>query len=60
MTDTTWNFTVGAIVYVDTTTAGGLTTTAPSGTGDFVQAVGIAMTADTLYFNPDFAMVEIV
>lgn len=59
LTDLTYNFTVGAVVYVSTT-GGNLTTTAPSGTGDFVQAVGIAMTADTLYFNPDFAMVEIV
>jgi hypothetical protein len=57
--DASYSFTVGAIVYVSTT-LGGLTTTAPSGTGDFVQAVGIATETTALYFNPDFAMGEIV
>ena len=57
-----WAWTVGGIVYVsgDPSTNGGLTQTAPSGSGDFVQAVGIATHADRIYFNPDFAMVEIV
>ena len=55
--DASWSFTVGAIVYVSTT-VGTLTTTAPSGSSEFVQAVGVAVTTTSLYFNPDFAMVE--
>ena len=58
--DSSYSFSgAGAIVYASGT-LGQLTTTAPSGTGDFVQAVGIATSTTSLYFNPDFAMVEIV
>ena len=59
LNDASYSFTVGAVVYVSGA-EGGLTTTAPSASGDFVQAVGIAITTTSLYFNPDFAMVEIV
>ena len=34
------------------------TATAPSGTGDFVQKVGVALTADTIYFNPSLDLIE--
>lgn len=56
--DDTWNWTVGGIIYVSTT-AGGLTQTAPSGTGDIVRVVGYAVSADVIYFNPDGAWVEV-
>jgi hypothetical protein len=59
--DNTWNWTVGAVIgliYVDIIT-GGLTQTAPSGTGDQVQIVGYAVTADIMYFKPNLAIVEI-
>jgi hypothetical protein len=59
--DNTWAWTVGAVaglIYVDTIT-GVLTQTAPSGTGDFVQVVGYAVTADIMYFKPNLAMVEV-
>jgi len=46
-----WSFTVGAAVYLSTT-AGSLTETAPSGNGDAITRVGIAVEADTLYVNP--------
>lgn len=53
-----WAWTVGGIVYVSTT-AGAFTQTAPSGTGDQVQAVGIAVSADVIYFNPSMVLVEV-
>jgi len=57
--DDTWNWTLGGILYADNTTAGGMTQTAPSGTGDFVQAVGVALSADVVYFNPSLTLVEV-
>jgi hypothetical protein len=54
----TWAWTPGAPVYVSTTT-GGLTQTIPSGTGDQVQIVGYAETADILDFNPSMTIVEV-
>lgn len=50
--DDSWNWTPGAMLYVDTTTAGGITATAPSGSGDVVRVVGWAVSADVIYFNP--------
>lgn len=44
-----WSWTVGGLIYLSTT-AGGLTQTAPSTTGDAVQVVGVATTATTAYF----------
>lgn len=56
--DDTWNWTVGGILY-GSTTAGGMTQTAPSGSGDQVQVVGVALTADIIYFNPSLTLVEV-
>lgn len=56
--DDSWAWTVGATLYVDTT-AGALTETAPSGSGDVVQAVAIATHADRIYFKPDLTTIEI-
>ena len=56
--DDTWNWTIGGILYASTT-AGAMTQTAPSGTGDFVQALGVALTADVVYFNPSLTLVEV-
>jgi hypothetical protein len=42
-----WTWTPGGTVYLSTT-AGGLTQTAPSTTGDKVQVIGTALTADIL------------
>lgn len=50
--DDTWNWTVGATLYIDTATAGGITATQPSGTDDVIRVVGFAVTADVIYFNP--------
>jgi hypothetical protein len=43
-------FTVGADIFVGTT-AGAVSATAPSGSGDTVQKVGVALHADMVYFN---------
>lgn len=45
-----WNWTPGGTIYLSTT-AGGLTQTAPSGSGDKIQAVGFALTADIAFFD---------
>ena len=55
--NTTWNWSAG-LIYADTAT-GKLTQTAPSGSGDQVQIVGFALSADTMYFNPQLVVVEI-
>lgn len=47
-----WNWTVGDELYLDTTTAGGLTATQPSGTDDVIRIVGYAQTADSIWFEP--------
>lgn len=52
-----WNWgTVGAYVYLDTATAGGLTQTAPTATDAAIQIVGVATHADRIYFNPQLLM----
>ena len=55
--DDTYNFTPGADLFIGTN-LGEITATAPSGTGDFVQKVGVALTADTIYFNPSLDLIE--
>ena len=56
--DDSWSWTVGSPIYLNTT-AGAITQTAPSGSGDIVQILGIATHADRIYFNPNLAQVEI-
>jgi len=56
--DDTWDWTVGGIIYASTD-AGGLTQTAPSGSADIVQVVGVAYHADKMIFNPSMETVEI-
>ena len=45
-----WNWTIGGSLYLSAT-AGGLTQTAPSTSGDKVQVVGFALTADIAFFD---------
>jgi hypothetical protein len=47
----TWA-TVGAPLYLDTATPGGLTLTAPSGTDDVVRIVGYVMSDDCIFWCP--------
>jgi hypothetical protein len=46
-----WNWTPGGTIFLSTT-AGGLTQTAPSTTGDKVQVMGYALDADTMAVEP--------
>lgn len=60
ITETTWNWTPGGLVYLATagTTGNTLTQTAPTGTENFViQVLGRALTADTILFNPSLSQV---
>lgn len=47
---TGWSFTAGNDIFVSAT-AGDVTGTAPSGSGDTVQKVGVATASDAAYFN---------
>lgn len=53
----TWSWTVGGILYVSTT-QGTMTQTAPSGTGDQIQPVGIAVASNIVYFFPSLSVAE--
>jgi hypothetical protein len=53
-----WEWTVGGNIYISTD-VGALTQTAPSGSGDVVQIVGIATHADRMFFNPQLTTLEI-
>jgi len=53
-----WSWTVGGVIYVSETT-GTLTQTAPTTSSAVVQVVGIAKTADIIYFNPSYNMVVV-
>ena len=55
--DDSWEFTA-AMVYVDTN-YGGVTSTAPSTAGQQLQRVGVAKSADILFFNPSIDVGEI-
>ena len=56
--DDTFNWTLGGIIYASET-AGAMTQTAPTTSGAFVQALGIALSADVVYFNPSLTLVEV-
>jgi hypothetical protein len=56
--DDSYAWTVGADIYASGT-AGALTATAPSGSGDIVQIVASATHADRIFFNPSLVTVEI-
>lgn len=59
ITNSGWSFTLGAPIYADTS-AGGITETQPSGSGEIVQIIGYALTATTIFFKPDHAYVELL
>ncbi len=56
--DDSWSLTAGGIVYASVT-AGAISTTAPVGSGDQVQVIGIAKTTALIHFNPSYELVEI-
>lgn len=48
-----WSFTKGNRIYVSPSTAGAITATRPTTGGQFIQAIGVALSADTVYFKFD-------
>lgn len=58
--DDTWNWTVGGLIYGTVTGTSGntLSQTAPTGTDDVVQIMGVATHADRMYFNPQLVQIE--
>jgi len=55
----TWNWTnIGKPVFLSTT-AGELTQSAPDGSGDQVQIIGVAKSADVIYFTPELKVTEV-
>lgn len=58
--DDSWNWTIGGLIYLSTTgtTGNTLTQTAPSGANNVVQILGVALTADTMFFSPQLVQVE--
>lgn len=57
--DDSWSFDVGSPVYVSAATAGLVTKTAPAGSGNQVQKLGMAITATIVLFDPDSTVVEL-
>jgi hypothetical protein len=56
----TGTFNEGIPIYVDTATAGNMTVTRPSASGDFVRVVGWACaTGNVIYFNPSNDYIEL-
>ena len=50
-------WTVGGLLYLSTT-AGAITQTAPSGTDDVIQILGVAYASKIIFFNPQLVQVE--
>jgi hypothetical protein len=55
--DDTWTWTTGKTLYLSET-AGALTETAPTTSGAFVVAVGVALSPDVVYINPSMDVIE--
>lgn len=53
----TWNFTVGAPVYVSTSTPCAPTSTLPSATGQTIQIIGIATATNTIDVSPQLTWI---
>lgn len=57
--DEAWDWLVKKILYIDPTTAGALTQTLPSTSGHQVQVVGVAITANIIFFSPSLVLCEV-
>jgi hypothetical protein len=58
MRDDSWTWTPGGLPYPHTT-PGNPTQTIPSGSGDQVQVIGVALTSNIILFNPSYELVEV-
>ena len=56
--DDSWNWTPGVLLYMSSGSSG-VTSTVPSTSGDMVQTIGWAYSADVIYFNPSTVLVEV-
>jgi hypothetical protein len=54
-----WTWTTGQLLYVSPGTAGLITSTLPSTTGNRIQIIGYAESATVIYFNPDYTFVQV-
>lgn len=58
--DDTWEtLTIGGWMFVDTT-AGDISQTSPTGVGDQVRKVGVAVAVGTIWFNPDSTVADVI
>lgn len=57
--DWAWT-TVAAPLFIDASTAGDMTETAPSGASEFVRIIGHVIDSNTLLFNPENTWMELV
>ena len=57
--DDSWNWTVGATLYMSLTT-GAITETMPSATDEVVRVIGYAVSADVIHFDPSTDYVTVV
>ena len=57
--DDTWNWTIGGTIYGSTTgtSTNTLTQTAPSGTDDVIQILGVALSSDIIMFKPELVQI---
>lgn len=56
--NTGWAWTIGQPVYASIT-AGGLSQTAPTASGDVVQIIGVAIASDAIYVNPQLIQLQL-
>ena len=54
-----WIWTAGGTLYLSATTAGAMTQTAPTGSGQCVVVLGVAHSSTVVYFNPQLVIVEL-
>jgi len=47
-----WSTSIGAVLYIDTATAGGMTTSQGTGADDVIRVVGWPISGDVIYFYP--------
>jgi len=55
-----WNWGYGLPLYVSPTTAGLVTTTKPTGVGEYVQVLGMTYNPDVIYFYPQLFVTVVV
>lgn len=57
--DSAYNWTVGGLLYLSIT-AGAISQTAPTATNEVVQILGVAYSADIIYFEPQLVQIELL